>query len=103
MSNQFGVPVALERIAWRTYIVFCVWCTVQATIIYFMMPETKNRTVSHTPPFSFSSSTETPTNPLSQLEELDEIFESKNPVKKSIEKKKLAIDANNNVLNVEDA
>ncbi|KAL1960703.1 hypothetical protein VTO42DRAFT_6533 [Malbranchea cinnamomea] len=81
LSNQLGVPVALERIAWRTYIIFCCWCTVQAIIIYFMMPETKNRT----------------------LEELDEIFAARNPVKKSLEKKKLDIDANKNILHVEDA
>jgi sugar porter (SP) family MFS transporter len=46
LANQFGVSVALERIAWRTYIVFTVWCAIQAVIIYFFIPETKNRTVS---------------------------------------------------------
>lgn len=46
LINQFGFPVALKNIAWKTYIVFLVWCFIQAGIIYFMMPETKNRTVS---------------------------------------------------------
>ncbi len=45
LANQFGVPVALTNIAWKTYIVFCCWCAIQAIIIYFMVPETKNRTV----------------------------------------------------------
>lgn len=47
LANQFGVSVALERIAWRTYIVFCCWCAIQAAIIYVFIPETKNRTVSY--------------------------------------------------------
>jgi hypothetical protein len=46
MVNQFGFPVALQKIAWKTYIVFCVWCAIQTVIIYFFIPETKNRTVS---------------------------------------------------------
>ncbi len=56
MVNQFGFPVALENIQWKTYIVFLVWCVVQAGIIYLLMPETKNRTVSHASllPWKFS-------------------------------------------------
>lgn len=47
LVNQFGFPVALKNIAWKTYIVFCVWCAIQAILIYFFIPETKNRTVSN--------------------------------------------------------
>jgi hypothetical protein len=79
LANQFGVSVALERIAWRTYIVFCVWCFIQAAIIWMWVPETKGRT----------------------LEELDDIFNAKNPRKMSTQKKKLAVDAHHNVVNVE--
>jgi hypothetical protein len=46
LVNQFGFPVALQNIAWKTYIVFLVWCSIQAAIIWWLMPETKNRTVS---------------------------------------------------------
>ena len=46
LLNQFAWPVALERIAWKTYICFTVWCAVQTLTIYFLIPETKNRTVS---------------------------------------------------------
>jgi Na+/melibiose symporter-like transporter len=42
---QFGIPVALKNIAWKTYIVFCIWCVCQSIILYFLVPETKNRTV----------------------------------------------------------
>jgi len=76
LVNQFGFPVALQNIAWKTYIVFCVWCAIQAIVIYFLIPETKNRT----------------------LEELDDIFNQKNPRKASVMKKKLELDANANVV-----
>jgi len=79
LVNQFGFPVALQKIAWKTYIVFCVWCAIQAIVIYFLIPETKNRT----------------------LEELDEIFNQKNPRKASTEKKKLELDASANVVRVD--
>ena len=46
LATQFGVPVALEKIQWKTYIVFCVWCFVQAAVLFVLLPETKNRTVS---------------------------------------------------------
>jgi sugar porter (SP) family MFS transporter len=79
LSNQFGVPVALEDIRWKTYIVFCVWCFIQAGVLYFLVPETKNRT----------------------LEELDRIFASPNPVKASLEKKVYDVDAQANIINVD--
>ncbi|KAH8816714.1 MFS sugar transporter-like protein [Xylogone sp. PMI_703] len=78
LINQFGFPVALKNIQWKTYIVFIVWCMVQATFIYFFMPETKNRT----------------------LEELDEIFHQPNPRKASTQKKKFELDANANIVGV---
>ena len=53
-----------------------MWCAVQTVIIYFLIPETKNRT----------------------LEELDAIFNSPNPRKASTEKKKLELDANANIV-----
>jgi sugar porter (SP) family MFS transporter len=76
--NQFGFPVAMAKIKWKTYFVFIFWCAIQAIVIYFVMPETKNRT----------------------LEELDEIFHAPNPVKASIAKKKLELDENKNVVGV---
>ncbi|KFY50801.1 hypothetical protein V496_09155 [Pseudogymnoascus sp. VKM F-4515 (FW-2607)] len=79
LANQFGVSVALVDIAWKTYIVFTVWCAIQAGIIWYLVPETKNRT----------------------LEELDAIFHAKNPRKASTERKKLELDANANVIHVD--
>jgi sugar porter (SP) family MFS transporter len=80
MLNQYAWPVAMDKIGWKTYIIFAVWCGFQATVIYFYIPETKNRT----------------------LEELDEIFESNHPVAYSIAKKRLGFDAYGEVVNIED-
>jgi len=78
LVNQFGFPVALQNITWKTYIVFLVWCSIQAAIIWWLMPETKNRT----------------------LEELDEIFQAKNPAKFSVAKRRLELDENANVVGI---
>ncbi|KAH7156477.1 general substrate transporter [Dactylonectria macrodidyma] len=81
LLNQFAWPVAMDKIGWKTYIVFTVWDAVQVFVVYMLIPETKGRT----------------------LEELDEIFTAKNPVKASTKKKILAIDRYGDVVNVQDA
>ena len=80
MLNQFAWPVSMQKIGWHTYIIFTIWCGIQAAVVYLWIPETKNRT----------------------LEELDEIFNSKNPVKTSIQKKRLGFDAYGEVVNIQD-
>mgnify|MGYP003662985628 CR=1 FL=1 len=80
MLNQFAWPVSMEKIGWHTYIIFTIWCGVQSVVVFFFIPETKNRT----------------------LEELDEIFDSPNPVKTSIARKRLGFDAYGEVVNIED-
>jgi len=80
--NNYVWPVALNKIGWYTYIVFCVWCGVQATITYFLLPETKNRT----------------------LEELDLIFSApklRQAVHRSLEKRTAAVTANGDVLAID--
>lgn len=56
--------IAIEKIGYYYYIVFIVWDVIEFIIIYFFFVETKNRT----------------------LEEINEIFEARDPVKKSLEK-----------------
>lgn len=45
MLNQYAWPVSMEKIGWKTYIVFTIWDAIQVVIIYFLLPETKGRTV----------------------------------------------------------
>jgi hypothetical protein len=63
-TNAYGGPVGLARIGWRMYIIYAVWNIIQALWIFFTFVETKGHT----------------------LEELDLIFEAKNPVKASLQK-----------------
>ena len=79
LVNQFAYPIALSTIKWKLYIVFACWCPVQAFVVWLFVPETKNRT----------------------LEEIDDIFNSPNPRNASLVKKKVAADAQGNILEVE--
>lgn len=80
LLNQFAWPISVARIGWHTWIVFCIWCAVQTVVFYFLLPETKKRT----------------------LEELDRIFESSHPVKESLRPIKLAVDEEGTVLAAEE-
>ncbi|PPR01740.1 hypothetical protein CVT24_001560 [Panaeolus cyanescens] len=57
LINTFGLPVALQRIGWKVYLVFLVWDVFEVIVIYFFVVETKGFT----------------------LEEINEVFESPNP------------------------
>lgn len=65
LINQFALPVALQRIGWKTYFAFFASCFAQAIYYYFIMVETKGHT----------------------LEEMNEIFRQKNPVSASLVKR----------------
>ncbi|KAL7947770.1 general substrate transporter [Trichoderma barbatum] len=79
LLNQFAWPVSMEKIGWHTYIIFTLWDVVQFVVVYFFIPETKGRT----------------------LEELDEIFEDRHPVKASTTKKSVAVDSHGGIVNIE--
>ena len=79
LINQFAYPIAMKTIKWKLYIVFAVWCPVQAFVVWLFIPETKNRT----------------------LEEIDDIFNAPNPRNASLVKKKVASDSHGNILEVE--
>ena len=74
--NQWAVGMALRRIGWKTFIIWTIWCAVQFVVFYFLMPETRRRT----------------------LEELDKIFEAKSPVKESLKPHKVAITSEGTIL-----
>lgn len=65
--NTFVGPIALSSIGYWFYVFFVFWDSFEMAFMYFFFVETKGMT----------------------LEELDAIFEAKNPRKASIEMKKL--------------
>ncbi|TPX09351.1 uncharacterized protein E0L32_009395 [Thyridium curvatum] len=67
LVNQFALPVALGKIAWKTYFVYLGTCFFMVIYYYFLMVETKGHT----------------------LEELNEIFKARNPRKASLAKEKV--------------
>ncbi|KAJ8125024.1 hypothetical protein O1611_g8616 [Lasiodiplodia mahajangana] len=62
---QYSSGPAFQHIGYYFYLVFIGWDILEWIVIYFFWPETKGRT----------------------LEELKEVFEAPNPVKKSLEPK----------------
>ncbi|PVI02831.1 sugar transporter [Periconia macrospinosa] len=67
--NTFAAPIALANIGYWFYVFFVFWDLFEFTFMYFFFVETKGLT----------------------LEEMDEIFEAKNPRKASTEKKKVKV------------
>lgn len=60
---QYGSGPAFQDIKYYFYLVFVFWDLIEVAVMYYFFVETKERT----------------------LEELSEVFEAKNPVKKSLE------------------
>ena len=69
---QYSSGPAFESIDYYFYLVFVFWDIFEGVFIYFFFPETKERT----------------------LEELDEVFEAQDPVKKSLTKRDVDTVAN---------
>lgn len=53
LLNQFAWPVSMAKISWKTYIIFTIWDAIQVVVVYFLLPETKGRTVSSFSPICF--------------------------------------------------
>jgi hypothetical protein len=75
LINQFGTPIALQQIGYKTYIIFGLWNYVEFFVSYLYSVETKGFT----------------------LEELDAIFESPNPRKASTQKRQVALEVQKDV------
>jgi sugar porter (SP) family MFS transporter len=43
--NTYVNPIALDRIGWKYYIVYCVWILVEIVTVYMIFPETYGRTL----------------------------------------------------------
>jgi len=75
---QYSSGAAFGSIKYYFYLVFVFWDLIEWLVMYLYFPETKNRT----------------------LEELSEVFDAPNPVKKSLEKRSVTTVLN--TLHVED-
>lgn len=67
--NTYATPIALQKIGWKTYTIFLILHFAEWAMMYFALVETKGRS----------------------LEEIDEIFQSANPVKTSKQKHEVYI------------
>ena len=76
--NTYGISVGIEAIGWKLYLVYIGWIVVELFTIYYFFVETAGKT----------------------LEELSEIFQAKNPVKKSLEKTHVEVDRAGRVMSV---
>ncbi|KAK8031244.1 hypothetical protein PG990_000978 [Apiospora arundinis] len=43
--NTYVNPIALDRIGWKYYIVYCVWILVEIVTVYLFFPETYGRSL----------------------------------------------------------
>ncbi|CAG9991017.1 unnamed protein product [Clonostachys byssicola] len=43
--NQFVNPIGLEKLQWKFYIVYCSWLGLVLAVVFFLFPETKDRTL----------------------------------------------------------
>ncbi|KAH6967150.1 hypothetical protein EDB82DRAFT_562962 [Fusarium venenatum] len=43
--NQFVNPIGLKNLGWKYYIVYCIWLCFVLLTVFFMFPETKNRSL----------------------------------------------------------
>ncbi|KXH34973.1 lactose permease [Colletotrichum simmondsii] len=68
--NTYGTSVSIKHIGWKTYTIFLVLHFVHLGLMYLSCVETKERT----------------------LEELEEIFSDKKPVKRSLQKTTVVVD-----------
>jgi len=45
LINTFGLPVALQKIGWKVYLIFLFWDALEVVVIYFFLVETKGLTL----------------------------------------------------------
>lgn len=78
--NTYVPPVAISNSGWRFYILYVVFDAFGAVVIYFFFVETRGRS----------------------LEELDELFQAKNPVKESLKARKSVMMGDDGIVKVTD-
>lgn len=67
LLSTYAVPVGLENMAWKFYIIFIPWVVIEFTVLYFVYPETKGPSLEEIA-FIFDG----PDATISRVEKLDE-------------------------------
>ncbi|CAK7226490.1 hypothetical protein SBRCBS47491_006249 [Sporothrix bragantina] len=76
--NTYVPPIAIANSGWRYYLLYVIWDAFGIVIIYFFFIETRGW----------------------NLEEIEGLFNSKNPVKASLQKKKISVAHDGTITNV---
>lgn len=94
--NTYGIAVGIEAIGWKLYLVYIGWIVVEVSVLS-RQPQSAltNRVDQMVIIFFFFVETAGKT-----LEEMSEIFNAKNPVKKSLEKTRVTVDEAGRVMSI---
>lgn len=79
VMNTYVPPIAIANSGWRYYILYVVWDAFGIVVIYLFFVETGGWS----------------------LEEIEDLFNSKNPVKASLKKKNINVAADGTIINVD--
>lgn len=69
VMNTYVPPIAIANSGWKYYLLYIFWDAFGVVVIYFTFVETRGWS----------------------LEEIEQLFRSKNPVKASLERKKISV------------
>lgn len=78
VMNTYVPPVAIANSGWKYYLLYIFWDALGVIVIYFFFVETRGWS----------------------LEELEDVFRNKNPVKASMEKKNISVAYDGTITNV---
>ncbi|KAK4065880.1 uncharacterized protein Triagg1_8432 [Trichoderma aggressivum f. europaeum] len=80
VMNTYVPPIAIANSGWRYYLLYVFWDAFGVVVIYFFFVETRGWS----------------------LEEIEDLFQAKNPVKASLEKKNISVAQDGTITHVQD-
>ena len=80
VMNTYVPPIAIANSGWKYYLLYVIWDAFGVVVIYFFFVETRGWS----------------------LEEIEQLFRSKNPVKASLEKKDISVAYDDTITDVAD-
>lgn len=80
VMNTYVPPIAIANAGWKYYLLYVFWDAFGVVVIYFFFVETRGWS----------------------LEEIEDLFQAKNPVKASLEKKNISVAHDGTITHVQD-